>query len=166
MNKDAGAKPPVSPISVLSVSPHEEDHRRLFEILAGPQWPLESGCALKTSNSVPAALFLLQSDRIPIVVCERALGAASWRDLWDALARMPEPPTLIVTSRHADEYLWAEALNLGAHDVLAKPFDPGEVARTVSQAWLHRVYGSSKRRRAAAAGRPSASFDPKRGVAV
>jgi DNA-binding response OmpR family regulator len=41
-----------------------------------------------------------------------------------------------VTSRHADDRLWAEALNLGAWDVLAKPFDPGEVVRVVNLACL------------------------------
>jgi CheY-like chemotaxis protein len=40
----------------------------------------------------------------------------------------PDPPMLIVTSRLADDYLWAEALNLGAYDVLAKPFDASEVS--------------------------------------
>jgi FixJ family two-component response regulator len=42
-----------------------------------------------------------------------------------------------VTSRLADEYLWAEALNLGAYDVLAKPFDTSEVMRVVASAWRH-----------------------------
>jgi len=45
---------------------------------------------------------------------------------------LPTPPLLIVTSRHADEYLWAEALNLGAYDVVAKPFDSHELSRVVS----------------------------------
>jgi DNA-binding response OmpR family regulator len=43
-------------------------------------------------------------------------------------------PILIVTSRLADEYLWAEALNVGAYDVLAKPFEREEVIRIVSLA--------------------------------
>jgi len=38
-----------------------------------------------------------------------------------------------VTSRLADERLWAEALNLGAYDVLAKPFDSTEAMRVVVQ---------------------------------
>jgi DNA-binding response OmpR family regulator len=50
---------------------------------------------------------------------------------------LPDPPFLIVTSRLADEQLWAEALNVGAYDVLAKPFDATEVMRTVSSAWQH-----------------------------
>jgi DNA-binding response OmpR family regulator len=42
---------------------------------------------------------------------------------------------LIVTSRLADEQLWAEALNLGAHDVLAKPYDHREVTWALYAAW-------------------------------
>jgi len=44
---------------------------------------------------------------------------------------------LIVASRLADDRLWAEALNLGAWDVLAKPFDRREVFRSVKSAWQH-----------------------------
>jgi FixJ family two-component response regulator len=44
---------------------------------------------------------------------------------------------LIVTSRLADEHLWSVALNLGAWDVLAKPFDRSEVFRGVKSGWQH-----------------------------
>ena len=40
-----------------------------------------------------------------------------------------------VASDRADERLWAEVLNYGAYDVLAKPFQPAEVLRIVSAAW-------------------------------
>jgi FixJ family two-component response regulator len=50
---------------------------------------------------------------------------------------MANAPSLIVTSRLADDRLWAEALNLGAYDVLAKPFERLELVRSVSSAWLH-----------------------------
>jgi DNA-binding response OmpR family regulator len=42
-----------------------------------------------------------------------------------------------VTSRLADDRLWAEVLNIGGYDVLAKPFVPAEVFRTISLAWLN-----------------------------
>ena len=51
---------------------------------------------------------------------------------------LPDPPILIVSSRLADECMWAEALNFGAYDVLAKPFDTEEVIRVLSLGWLHR----------------------------
>ena len=59
-----------------------------------------------------------------------------------------------MTSRAADERLWAEALNLGAYDVLAKPFDRTEVMRVVSMAWMHwtAVHGAAPEVTMAAAG--------------
>ena len=46
---------------------------------------------------------------------------------------LSDPPSLIATLRLADERLWAEALNLGAFDVLAKPFDSTEAMRLLVQ---------------------------------
>lgn len=51
---------------------------------------------------------------------------------------MPSPPLLIVISRLADEHLWAEALNLGAYDVLAKPLNHTEIVRVLNLALNHR----------------------------
>jgi len=62
----------------------------------------------------------------------------------DAIHRLRDQPELIVTSRLADDRLWAEALNLGAYDVLAKPFNRDEVLRSLSLAWLswHRKHAT------------------------
>ena len=73
------------------------------------------------------------------------------------LRTLPDPPFLIVASRLADERLWAEALNLGAYDVLAKPFDSTEVTRIVGMAWLrwkdrHAIRGGVRREMALASG--------------
>ena len=43
-------------------------------------------------------------------------------------------PALIVVARVGDERLWAEVLNLGGYDVLAKPLDPAEVDYVISAA--------------------------------
>jgi DNA-binding response OmpR family regulator len=71
------------------------------------------------------------------VVTERDLTPGSWTAILENVLLLPDPPFLIVTSRLADEYLWAEALNLGAYDVLAKPFDASEVMRVLGSAWRH-----------------------------
>jgi DNA-binding response OmpR family regulator len=55
----------------------------------------------------------------------------------DQISLLPDPPLFIVASRLADERLWAEALNLGAWDVLAKPFVADEVTRIVDIARQH-----------------------------
>lgn len=141
VKKSAGTERNLTQITVLSVGPHELDHACLSEIFAEAHWTLcpQSHWTLKTTPSLSSALSILRNEKIPLVICENNLETETWRDLWGELANMPDPPTLIVTSRLADERLWAEALNLGAHDVLAKPFDSGEVVRTLSQAWLRRV---------------------------
>ena len=74
--------------------------------------------------------------RVPIVVCDANLFRATWQELLAQIGLFPEPPHLIVASRIADDYLWAEALNLGAYDVLGKPFDLTELTRSLSLAWL------------------------------
>ena len=82
------------------------------------------------------ALPILEGGGIPLVLCECDLHPGSWKEVLAALALLPDPPYLIVTSKHADDRLWAEALNLGAYDVLPEPFDAAEVMRTLSVAWL------------------------------
>jgi DNA-binding response OmpR family regulator len=67
----------------------------------------------------------------PIVICDRDLPDGDWRQLWDILAREPKPPMFIVTSRLADDALWAEVLNVGGYDLLLKPFRAEEVIRMV-----------------------------------
>jgi DNA-binding response OmpR family regulator len=58
---------------------------------------------------------------------------------------MNDPPLLIVTSRLADDRLWTEALNLGAYDVIAKPFDRKEVDRVLNLAWARWSRSNSAR---------------------
>ena len=94
-------------------------------------WP-----ALRVRNCLEAALHL-RSSRPCVIVCERNLPDGGWKDVLEVTASLPSPPPVVVTSRLADEYLWAEVLNLGGWDVLAKPLDEQEVSRTLILAWEH-----------------------------
>jgi DNA-binding response OmpR family regulator len=128
------------PISAnyLSVSPVEEDHTALERILndAARVTPLETPWQLSRAQTLASALSILRRVEHAVVMCERDLECGNWRDLLGGLQQFTNPPSLIVTSRLADEYLWAEALNLGAYDVLAKPFCPAEAVRVVNLACL------------------------------
>jgi len=132
----------INQIKVLSVGLGHEDSSGLAAIFNRSEWPScpDSEWNLQTSASLRSAVTVLGKDGLHIVVCEKNLGNDSWRDMLDCVRRQPDPPSLIVTSRVADDYLWAEALNLGAYDVLAAPFEPAEVVRVLSSAWLHRVH--------------------------
>lgn len=153
-------------ITVLSIGPLEEDHSALSRIIAGAQWPLcpTSQWKLQSCSNLDSGISFLKAHRAPLVICEGNLGAVTWREFWIQAATLPDPPFLIVTSRLADEHLWAEALNLGAYDVLAKPFRSEEVVRTLSQAWLHRTYRRTASPAPSAVGHP---YEPSpSGVAV
>ena len=79
-----------------------------------------------------------------IVVCERDLSPGTWQHALAETFKLPAPPPLIVSSRLADDFLWAEALNLGVYDVLAKPFNAQEVVRVLHLAWSHREFQSQR----------------------
>ena len=140
---NAGKMKENTKIKVLSVGLDTEDSSRLAAIFAHAEWPAcpDSEWKLETAASLRMALTVLNRDGLQIVICEKDLGSASWREVLEHVRQQPDPPALIVTSRLADDYLWAEALNLGAYDVLSAPFDAAEVIRVLSSAWLHRVHG-------------------------
>jgi DNA-binding NtrC family response regulator len=132
MRKQPGiANSPNGTLTVLSVSPIEEDHRCLQEIISHSNWILYEG------RDLVSALAFLQQHEISVILCERDLFSETWVDILDNIRHLRHPPSLIVTSRLADERFWAEAMNLGAWDVLAKPFARSEVLRSVAQAGVH-----------------------------
>ena len=130
-------KPVAQTIAVLSVSSAEEDHFHLQDILSSPGRTLypDIGFTITAKSTISAAKSALQRGRMSIVMCEHDLSPGSWKELLDFVQRLPAPPPVIVTSRMADERMWAEVLNLGGYDVLARPFRSEEVIRTVTSAW-------------------------------
>jgi DNA-binding NtrC family response regulator len=132
-------------VPVLSVSPMEEDHFFLQDILNHLHGTLDPPRTFKVNScaTLASALLALRKRQFEVVVCERDLTPGSWKDVLEQVTILPDPPSLIVTSRLADERLWAEALNLGAYDVLAKPFDRTEAMRVVGAAW--RAWGGPVR---------------------
>jgi len=70
-----------------------------------------------------------------VVICDAVLSDGSWQLILERTQAMICPPPVIVVSRLADEYLWAQVLNFGGYDVLEMPFDGPEVVRVVAAAW-------------------------------
>jgi DNA-binding NtrC family response regulator len=118
-----------TPFTVLSVSPIHDDHDALERLRE------QSTIQVQRALSLSSAIVVLHRTRIAVVVCEQDLRPGTWREMLGHLTLLPRPPCLIVASRLADDRLWAEALNLGAYDVLIKPFDLSELVRSVNTAW-------------------------------
>jgi len=120
---------PDIPVTVLLVSGQPVDRSSLQQILARSRWKLQ------VRATCPQGLALLRQRRIPVVICDAGQSDTNWRSLLREMSHLSSPPSLIVSSRLADERLWAEVLNLGGYDVLSTPFDGREVLRACFLAW-------------------------------
>lgn len=113
---------------ILNISGHPEDARKLSEMLHA--LPL----ILEHVGSVQHARAQLQQQSYDAVLTEAALPDGNWLDVLHLVRESPREMAVIVTDPHADTRLWAEALNLGAYDLLTQPFDELEVRRILSNA--------------------------------
>ena len=119
-------------VAILSISANEDDHSTLQRHIGLSRWTMDEARDLSEAR----ALLSRKSD-ISVIVCDCDTLPRAWVAILDDLVEMPAPPSLILTSRLADDRLWAEALNLGAWDVLAKPLDRSEALRSLRYASDH-----------------------------
>lgn len=114
--------------TVLSVSNHSDDRQTLIDLIPKDQF------RVKCVASCQEALRCLHAVEPAVIACDDHLPDGSWRDILARISEVQEAPPLIVMARHADERLWAEVLNLGGYDVLAKPLERTEVHRVMRMA--------------------------------
>lgn len=112
--------------AVLFVSPHLEDVQSLSQMLA------EASVGVVHATNLKDASRELDSRWFPVVLTESTLEDGSWQDLLN-LTRATGSE-LVVTDLWADSRFWAEAINMGAYDLLAQPFQQTEVRRVIASA--------------------------------
>lgn len=111
---------------VLFVSPNPQDARSLAQMLDHVALPLVH------ANSLKDAASKLQADDFQVVLTEAHLDDGTWLDVLK-MARATNTE-LVVTHPWADARFWAEAINMGAYDLLAQPFLGSEVRRVLASA--------------------------------
>jgi len=126
---NVGVSPEEGAIPVLVVGPMDSRRWMLRNIFAPPQWEI------READSLGDAITVLDSQAVAVAICDTDLPDGTWQTLLGHIQATPNPANLIVSSRLADEHLWAEVLNLGGYDVLAQPFDCSEVRRAAHMAW-------------------------------
>ncbi|HMC62025.1 MAG TPA: response regulator [Candidatus Solibacter sp.] len=119
---------------ILFISGRLEDARRLSRMLHA--LPL----AVEHVGSLQQARILLQQNVYGVILTEAELPDGTWLDVLDLSRAAPNRVEVIVTDPRADARLWAEALNLGAYDLLAQPFYEPEVCRILSNACSRDAY--------------------------
>src|SRR5260370_29807669 len=122
---------------ILFISGCQEDARRLSQMLHA--LPLK----LDHVPSLHKARTRLQRQTYNVILTEAALPDGGWQDVLHLVRESPRNTEVIVTDPQADARFWAEALNLGAYDLLAQPFYEPEVRRILfnvcSRAQLQRM---------------------------
>ena len=118
-------------ICALLVGAGAESRLVMFDVFRSAGWRLFQARDRKQ------ALGCLDRQPVQVVVTNADVLAWPWKEALEDLGRMSRPPQLVVTSRTADESLWAEVLNWGAYDVLAEPFQRDEVERVIASAGRH-----------------------------
>ena len=114
--------------TILAVTPFEQDKRLIQTMVKTPR------TAVLTADRLSEAIRLFRRRKISLVICERDLPDGDWRDMLSQMSDLLPAARLVVASRLADERLWAEVLNLGGYDVLAKPFSAEEVTHVIESA--------------------------------
>ena len=112
-------------IRVLAITASLTDRMQLQRIFDNAGWAIVFADTIEDALRQPA----------PIVVCDRDLEGADWREAIQQLASAPERSCVILASFVADDYLWEEVIHCGGYDVLPKPFREEEVIHAIHFAW-------------------------------
>ena len=144
VKKLPASQTPAVGITLLAIDPEKEDCRSLPAALAS----LET--LVLQASSFREAIALMHQSLPDLILCERDLPDGTWQEIVREAEGMRPRPAVVVVSRKPDERLWAEVLNLGAYDLLSKPYDMGEVRRTIRWACHCAETGGSKAAGAAA----------------
>jgi DNA-binding response OmpR family regulator len=118
-------------VAALLVGEYVNDRLLVHEVFR------RSGWRLFEARDRRRAIECLERNRVHVVIAEWDVPNWNWKKMLRDLRRLTHPPQLIVTSRTADEYLWAEVLNVGGYDVLSQPFERDEVERVIASARRH-----------------------------
>ena len=113
---------------ILFVSPYPQDAASLSNLLTAVSIPIEHASCLEEAASK------LQENRFQAVLTEAELEDGTWRDVLNLARRLPRRLEVVVTHPWADASLWAEAISVGAYDLLAQPFEGMEVRRVLKSA--------------------------------
>lgn len=117
---------------ILFVSGCRDDAREISQMLQ--RLPM----AIDYAGTLQQARAQLRKDDYDVILTEAALPDGSWLDALHLARECPQDLQVIVTDPHADARLWAEALNLGAYDLIAQPFYEPEVRRILYNACSRR----------------------------
>lgn len=116
-------------VIVVGLLADNHDRHLLANVSSGNGW------VVHFVDSLAATLAAAASFRVPVILCDRDLLGADWREAVSRLASSSLPTCVILVSRAADGCLWEEVIRSGGYEVLSRPLRPEEVIRVIKLAW-------------------------------
>ncbi len=113
---------------ILFISPSADDGRSVAEMLARVAIPV------RQVETLGMARQALGREAFGAVLTESRLQDGNWEDVVALVAKQRPGVAVVVTDKLADARFWADVLEFGAYDLLARPFYPGEVQRILANA--------------------------------
>jgi hypothetical protein len=120
-----------SRITIVALIAGERDCGLLKDVCARNRW------SLHFTDTCGEAWTVLNRLKAPVVLCDRDLPGAEWRDVVHMMASSAHGACAILLSRVVDDYLWNEVIGKGGYDVLPKPLREDDIVRSVRLAWSY-----------------------------
>jgi DNA-binding NtrC family response regulator len=118
-------------ISVIALGVNDPDRNLLIEASVQHKWKMQFSVTCGDAWSV------LEQTKAPIILCDRDIEGAEWRDVVKMMASSTHGACAILLSRVVDDYLWNEVIANGGYDVVPKPLREEDVVRSVRLAWSY-----------------------------
>ncbi len=112
-------------LAVLAILTSQTDRTQLQSIFEKAGWRIAFANSMDELTAQP----------MPIVLYDRDLPGADWRQAIQQLAGSQPSRKVILASFVADDYLWEEVIHFGGYDILPKPFRESEVRHVIQFAW-------------------------------
>lgn len=116
-------------ITLVALVAGDQDRKLLSEIADRSRW------SVHFADTCEEAWTELNRLKAPVILCDRDLPDAEWREVVQRMASSAHRACAILVSRVVDDYLWNEVIGKGGYDVLAKPLRADELIRSVKLAW-------------------------------
>lgn len=122
---------PATRIAIVALVSNDEDRRLLSGICERHPWDVHF------AGTRVDALAAANRWKAPVILCDRDLSRAEWRDAVHALAASMHGACVILLSAVLDDYLRSEVARNGGYDVLSKPLREEDVVRAIKLAWSY-----------------------------
>jgi DNA-binding NtrC family response regulator len=118
-------------IHLVVLAPSAADVESLSKLLAAASWQVHHATTLVEARE------LMRATEARVLVVETSFPGGSWIDALELLTKEDRQAVLVVSATHADDRLWAEAINYGAYDLIPKPYYGPEILRILRSAHIY-----------------------------